>query len=314
MARTAISKMSWESHVLRPVQNAPPSIIPSLIYGTAWKKTQTTDLVYQALSTGFRAVDTAAQPKHYREDLVGEGIRKALTDGAIQRKDLHIQTKFTSVRGQDPKDMPFDPKTSVTEQVHASIRSSLHNLRPADAAESANEEGYIDMLILHSPLPTMAQTLEAWQTFETYVPHRIRNLGISNTDLSTLKELFAQVQVKPSVVQNRFYADTQYDVALRTFCREQHIIYQSFWTLTANPDLVRSNAVQSLARQAEISPAAALYCLVLGLGYTTVLDGTTSRARMEEDLTALKKMERFSGEQPDFWQGILAEFRRSIGE
>lgn len=93
MARAAISKMSWENHVLRPVQNAPPSIIPTLIYGTAWKKTQTTDLVHQALSTGFRAVDTAAQPKHYREDLVGEGIRRALNDGAIQRKDLHVSPR-----------------------------------------------------------------------------------------------------------------------------------------------------------------------------------------------------------------------------
>ncbi|RAK73830.1 putative aldo-keto reductase (AKR) [Aspergillus fijiensis CBS 313.89] len=313
MARAAISKMSWENHVLRPVQNAPPSIIPTLIYGTAWKKTQTTDLVHQALSTGFRAVDTAAQPKHYREDLVGEGIRRALNDGAIQRKDLHIQTKFTSVRGQDPKDMPYDPQASVTEQVHASIRSSLYNLRPAEAPESA-DEAYLDMLILHSPLPTMAQTLEAWQTFETYVPHRIRNLGISNTDLSVLKELFTQAQVKPSVVQNRFYADTEYDVALRAFCREQHIVYQSFWTLTANPDLVHSNAVQSLARRAELSPAAALYCLVLGLGYTTVLDGTTNTARMEEDLAALAKIERFSGAQPEEWQEILAEFRLSIGE
>ncbi|RAH49364.1 putative aldo-keto reductase (AKR) [Aspergillus brunneoviolaceus CBS 621.78] len=313
MARAAISKMSWENHVLRPVQNAPPSIIPTLIYGTAWKKTQTTDLVHQALSTGFRAVDTAAQPKHYREDLVGEGIRRALNDGAIQRKDLHIQTKFTSVRGQDPKDMPYDPQASVTEQVHASIRSSLHNLRPAEAPESA-DEAYLDMLILHSPLPTMAQTLEAWQTFETYVPHRIRNLGISNTDLSVLKELFTQAQVKPSVVQNRFYADTEYDVALRAFCREQHIVYQSFWTLTANPDLVHSNAVQSLARRAELSPAAALYCLVLGLGYTTVLDGTTNTARMEEDSAALAKIERFSGAQPEEWQEILAEFRLSIGE
>ncbi|PYH48487.1 putative aldo-keto reductase (AKR) [Aspergillus saccharolyticus JOP 1030-1] len=313
MVRMAISKISWEGHVLRPVQNAPPSIIPTLIYGTAWKKTRTADLVHQALRTGFRAVDTAAQPKHYREDLVGEGIRRAFKDGAIQRKDLHIQTKFTSVRGQDPKDMPYDPKTSVTDQVHASIRSSLHNLRADDAPESA-DEAYIDMLILHSPLPTMAQTLEAWQTFEAYVPHRIRNLGISNTDLPTLKELFTHAQVKPSVVQNRFYADTQYDVALRAFCREQHIIYQSFWTLTANPDLIRSNAVQSLAQQAELSPAAALYCLVLGLGYTTILDGTTNPARMEEDLIALKKMERFSGQQPEPWQTTLAEFRQSIRE
>lgn len=35
--------------------------IPSLLYGTAWKKEQTQELVRQALISGFRGVDTAAQ-------------------------------------------------------------------------------------------------------------------------------------------------------------------------------------------------------------------------------------------------------------
>ena len=91
MAR-AIGKMSWEKYALRPVQNAPPATLPVFIYGTAWKKDTTTDLVHQALQSGFRAVDTAAQPKHYREDLVGEGIRRAIHDGTVRREDLHVRT------------------------------------------------------------------------------------------------------------------------------------------------------------------------------------------------------------------------------
>ena len=38
--------------------------IPNMIYGTAWKKENTTTLVYEALMEGFRAIDTACQPKH----------------------------------------------------------------------------------------------------------------------------------------------------------------------------------------------------------------------------------------------------------
>lgn len=90
MARAAIGKMSWEKYALRPVQNAPPATLPVFLYGTAWKKDQTTDLVHQALRSGFRAVDTAAQPKHYREDLVGEGMRRAIKDGAVRREDLYV--------------------------------------------------------------------------------------------------------------------------------------------------------------------------------------------------------------------------------
>jgi diketogulonate reductase-like aldo/keto reductase len=62
----------------------------SFIYGTAWKNERTADLVVQALRAGFRGFDTAAQPKHYREDLVGEGIRKViLEEGGLKREDVY---------------------------------------------------------------------------------------------------------------------------------------------------------------------------------------------------------------------------------
>lgn len=90
MARAAMAKLSWEKYALRPVQSAPPASLPVFIYGTAWKKDQSSDLVYQAIKSGFRAVDTAGQPKHYREDLVGDGVRRAIKDGTVRREDLHV--------------------------------------------------------------------------------------------------------------------------------------------------------------------------------------------------------------------------------
>ena len=65
-------------------------VIPAFLYGTAWKKERTAELVYQAICSGFRAVDTAAQPKHYREDLVGDGIRRALDEGKVERDELFV--------------------------------------------------------------------------------------------------------------------------------------------------------------------------------------------------------------------------------
>ena len=65
--------------------------IPPLIYGTAWKKDHSRALVSQALLAGFRGVDTAAQPKHYQEDLVGQGIRDAISAGVnLKREDLYV--------------------------------------------------------------------------------------------------------------------------------------------------------------------------------------------------------------------------------
>jgi diketogulonate reductase-like aldo/keto reductase len=43
-------------------------------------------LVYKALEVGFRALDTSAQPKHCREDLVGKGIRRAIREGKVRGK------------------------------------------------------------------------------------------------------------------------------------------------------------------------------------------------------------------------------------
>jgi diketogulonate reductase-like aldo/keto reductase len=68
------------------------SAIPALIYGTAWKQEKTADLVLQAIRSGFTAIDTAAQPKHYREDLVGSAVRKAVSEGLVARKDLYVSS------------------------------------------------------------------------------------------------------------------------------------------------------------------------------------------------------------------------------
>ena len=65
--------------------------IPKLVYGTAWKKERTSDLVYEAIKSGFRAIDTAAQPRHYQENLVGEGIKRAIDKGIVTRAELHVR-------------------------------------------------------------------------------------------------------------------------------------------------------------------------------------------------------------------------------
>jgi len=71
---------------------------PPFVYGTAWKKDSTTTHVIDALKAGFTAVDTAAQPRHYREDLVGEALRSAYKSGICRRENLFVSA---SVGAQD---------------------------------------------------------------------------------------------------------------------------------------------------------------------------------------------------------------------
>jgi diketogulonate reductase-like aldo/keto reductase len=69
------------------------SKIPPLLYGTAWKGEATTSLVLQAFASGFKGIDTAGQPKHYKEDLVGVAIEQAEKQLGLRREALWLQTK-----------------------------------------------------------------------------------------------------------------------------------------------------------------------------------------------------------------------------
>lgn len=71
-----------------------PVWMPRLMYGTAGKGERTEHLVYEALQAGFRAIDTAAQPRWYDEAAVGRGIRRAVRDGVVRREDLFVRCIF----------------------------------------------------------------------------------------------------------------------------------------------------------------------------------------------------------------------------
>ena len=208
--------------------------------------------------------------------------------------------------------MPYDPRLSITDQVHTSIKSSLHNLRPSPDSSSADTT-IINCLVLHSPLPTIAQTLEAWRTFESYVPHKVRNLGISNAPMGTLQQLYDGAKVKPAVVQNRFYPDTHFDKDVRAFCADKGIIYQSFWTLSANPKIVHGAEVGAVCQVVGLnSGQEAMYCLTLALDNVVVLNGTKNGEHMHGDLEAVEKAKMYAEENPDEWKGYVERFRALI--
>jgi diketogulonate reductase-like aldo/keto reductase len=248
--------------------------VPRIIYGTAWKKAATEKLVSLAIQNGFRGIDTACQPKHYEEAGVGAGVAASLRKG-LTRSDLYLQTKFTSLSGQDPKRVPYDPKAPLPNQVAQSVAASLKNL----------QTDYLDCVLLHSPMPTMAQTLSVWRSLESFVDSgQIRQLGISNCyRLADLECLYRVSRIKPAVLQNRFYADTQYDREIRIYCNQSQIIYQSFWTLSANPHLLTHKTMTAIASKHNRTTAQILFRYLVAIGVVP-LTGTKSEAHMRDDL------------------------------
>ena len=96
-----------------------------------------------AVASGFRAIDTANQLIHYREDLVGEALLALDTQG-VKRDTLFLQTKFTPVNGQDHR-TPYDASADLTTQVRQSFDSSLNHLHT----------DYVDSYVLHGPYSPM---------------------------------------------------------------------------------------------------------------------------------------------------------------
>lgn len=197
----------------------------------------------------------------------------------------------------------------MSDKVQQSVESSLRYFT------IEGEEPYLDSVVLHSPLPTIEETLTAWKTLEGYVPHKIRNLGISNTTLSILRAVDEQATVKPSVVQNRFHSQTDFEVPLRAFCREKEIVFQSFWTLSANKALYQSGTVKEIAEKVGVPTAVAYYALVLGLEGLAILDGTTNEQHMKDDLEGIRVVGTWAeGVGQEAWSSALGNFKELIKE
>ena len=248
-----------------------------MLYGTAWKEDKTAALTFEALKAGFRGIDTANQRKHYFEEGVGLGIQQFLKTSPISRQDLFLQTKFTSLEGQD-KRLPYRPTDSISDQVKKSFLSSLDHL----------QTDYIDSYILHGPMYSQGLAIEDWEAWTTmeelFKAKHIHYLGISNVNIDQLKMLHEKAKVKPKFVQNRCFAERQWDFAIREFCRDKAIIYQGFSLLTANQPYILSPLIFSIAKKYHQTIPQIIFSFAKAVGILP-LTGTTNPEHMQNDLS-----------------------------
>ena len=249
--------------------------IPSFMYGTAWKKEATTELVLQAVEAGFTAIDTANQLIHYDEARVGEALLQLATQG-ITREKLFLQTKFTSVNGQDHR-LPYDARANITTQVQQSFASSLTHLHT----------DYLDSYVLHGPYSRRglgAEDWEVWAAIESlYGAGKTKMIGISNVTADQLTLLCVKAKHKPMMVQNRCYAAFGWDKEVREICRINQIIYQGFSLLTANSGIFAEPDLRAMAAKYQTGLAQIVFRFAQQVGMLP-LTGTTNPQHMKEDL------------------------------
>jgi diketogulonate reductase-like aldo/keto reductase len=249
--------------------------VPAFFYGTAWKEDRTEALTSLALRSGFRAIDTANQRRHYHEAGVGAALAAFFNEGG-RREDLFLQTKFTYAGGQDHR-LPYDPRASYTAQVEQSFASSLEHLGVA----------YVDSYVLHGPESGYGVSqgdVEVWRAMEAlHSAGKVRLLGVSNVSLGQLKAIHQGAAVKPAFVQNRCFARDGWNADVRAFCREHGVLYQGFSLLTANGPVVASPVVGRIAERLERTRAQVVFRFALQVSMIP-LTGTSSATHMKEDL------------------------------
>ena len=136
---------------------------------------------------------------------------------SYQKLTLPDFSRFTPIGGQDTtKPIPYNPSDPISQQITTSCQKSLTNLHTT----------YIDSYLLHSPFPTIEQTLEAWHTLMKLQDEgKVRMIGMSNTyDVKILATL--QKARKVQVVQNRWYEGNKWDKRVFDYCQQHEIMYQ----------------------------------------------------------------------------------------
>jgi len=254
--------------------------LPTFFYGTAWKEERTERCVSAALQAGFRAIDTANQRKHYFEAGVGAALKAAYAAGILTRQDLFLQTKFTFLAGQDQR-LPYDPEADFATQVSQSFASSLDHLGT----------DYLDSYVLHGPSSGQGLTAtdwEVWRAMEALQKSgKVKFLGVSNINVWQLQALLDGAEVAPAIVQNRCYARTQWDAAVRAVCARNDMRYQGFSLLTANVRELNHPLMQSLGVKYGVSWMQLVFRFALQLGMLP-LTGTTDPGHMAQDLAVFQ--------------------------
>ncbi|MFB0839668.1 aldo/keto reductase [Arthrobacter sp. E44] len=230
--------------------------IPQLGLGT-WPldDEQVAAAVVQAVEAGYRHIDTAV--KYGNERGVGNGIRAS----GVDRSELFITTKL-------------DGEFQGHDRAVAGLEGSLKRLGL----------DYVDLLLIHWPLPGRDQYVSTWQTFERLQAEgKVRSIGVSNFKPAHLERLMAETDVVPAVNQIQLSpAITR--TAEREFHARHGIVTESYSPLGGSgADLLSAPVLSQLAEKHGKTPGQLVLRWHIQNGLVTI-PKTASPERMAENL------------------------------
>ncbi|GGJ32723.1 aldo/keto reductase [Streptomyces brasiliensis] len=210
--------------------------------------------VATALETGYRSIDTAAI---YGNE---EGTGRAIAASGVAREDLFVTTKLWN------GDQGYDA-----------------TLRAFDESLAKLGLDYLDLYLIHWPLPARGKYVDTYKAFEKlHADGRIRAIGTSNFLPEHLQRLIAGTSVIPAVNQIELHPHLQQHAA-REYHAEQGIATEAWSPLGQGKGLLEVPAIIAIGQKHNRTPAQVVLRWHIQLG-NIVIPKSVTPSRIRENI------------------------------
>lgn len=229
--------------------------IPQIGLGTASLNDETVaPVIVTAIEAGYRHIDTAYRYGNQRG--VGKGIR----DSGIPREEIFVTSKL---------DGEFQG-----------------NARAVDGLDQCLQQlkmDYVDLLLIHWPLPQRDEYISTWQTFEQLLASgKTRSIGVSNFKPAHLERLFAETTVRP--VANQIQLSPRITRADHVEYDRAHNIVTVAWSpLGQGKSLLDEPLLTTIGTAYDKSPAQIVLRWMVELGLVAI-PRSSNPGRLAENL------------------------------
>ncbi|WP_199716708.1 aldo/keto reductase [Micromonospora musae] len=229
--------------------------IPQLGFGVFQvKPRETAAAVAKALEVGYRHIDTAEM--YGNEAEVGQAIHAS----GLDRRDVFVTSKLSNAAHR-----PDDAR------------------RAFDATLAALGMEYVDLFLIHWPLPTLydGDFVSTWKTLEEFQRDgRARSIGVSNFQVPHLERLATEAQVVPAVNQIEVHPYFTND-EVREYGSKHNILTEG-WSPIAQGKVLDDPTIADLAELVGRTPAQVVLRWHVQRG-DIIFPKSTTPARIEEN-------------------------------